>query len=76
MQVSLEGSLALFMLQQDFQHILFCFLFLIEWNKNFSTVAAHEMHMNTRKHFSGNQSLRKVTRIRNHNVYNQTRVSK
>ena len=57
MQVSLEGSLALFMLQQDFQHILFCFLFLIEWNKNFSTVAAHEMHMNTRKHFSGNQSL-------------------
>ena len=33
------------------------------------------MHMNTRKHFSGNQSLRKVTRIRNSNVYNhQTRV--
>ena len=34
------------------------------------------MHMNTRKHFSGNRSVRKVTRIRNHSVYNQTRVSK
>ena len=63
------------MLQQDFLKIFFIHIY-IEWNKNFSTVTALEMHMNTRKHFSGNQSLRKVTRIRNHDVYNQTRVSK